>query len=123
MFIVDNIGLAIVFCVITMLGWGSWANTLKLAGKDKWQFPLYYWDYAIGVFALSIVMMATLGVTGTAGMESVANFSPAQAGPILMVLLTRGLLTGSHILTVVALHAARVSVAFPLVLGCSLVLW
>ena len=62
MFVVNSLPLAIVFCVITMLGWGSWANTQKLAGKEKWPFQLFYWDYAIGVFALSILTMASLGV-------------------------------------------------------------
>lgn len=42
MFTVSSLSLAILFCVITMLGWGSWANTLKLAGKTKWPFELYY---------------------------------------------------------------------------------
>ena len=38
MFVVNSLHVAIVFCVITMLGWGSWANTQKLAGKEKWPF-------------------------------------------------------------------------------------
>jgi glucose uptake protein len=122
MFIVDNIGLAIVFCVITMLGWGSWANTLKLAGKDKWQFPLYYWDYAIGVFALSIVMMATLGVAGTAGMSSFANLSQAAGGPLLRAFLSGVLFNVSNILLVVAIDAAGMSVAFPVGVGLALVI-
>src|SRR5260370_576215 len=121
MFIVDNIGLAIVFCVITMLGWGSWANTLKLAGKDKWQFPLYYWDYAIGVFALSILMMATLGVAGTAGMSSFANLSQAEGGPILRAFLSGVLFNVSNILLVVAIAVGGMSVAFPVGVGVALV--
>ena len=51
-----------------MLGWGSWANTQKLAGKDKWPFELFYWDYAIGVFAFSLLFAFTLGSAGSAGM-------------------------------------------------------
>ena len=46
MFVVTSLPPAIVFCVITMLGWGSWADTQKLAGKEKWRFELFYWDYA-----------------------------------------------------------------------------
>ena len=42
MFTVNSLPVAIVFCVITMLGWGSWANTQKLAGKEKWPFELFY---------------------------------------------------------------------------------
>lgn len=29
MFIVDNYALAVFFCIITMLCWGSWGNTQK----------------------------------------------------------------------------------------------
>ena len=52
---VISLPLAILFCVFTMLGWGSWANTQKLAGKEKWPFELFYWDYAIGVFLFSLL--------------------------------------------------------------------
>ena len=67
MFVVNSLPVAIVFCVITMLGWGSWANTQKLAGKEKWPFQLFYWDYAIGVFLFSMLFAATLGSFGTGG--------------------------------------------------------
>ena len=75
MFVVDHIGLAIVFCVVTMLGWGSWANTQKLAGRDKWPFPLYYWDYAVGVFLLGLIFLFTLGSFGGAGMGAMSNLA------------------------------------------------
>ncbi len=60
MFVVNSLPVAIIFCVITMLGWGSWANTQKLAGKEKWPFQLFYWDYAIGVFLFSLLFSHTL---------------------------------------------------------------
>ncbi len=43
MFIVDSYSLAVIFCVVTMLCWGSWGNTQKLAGKT-WRYELFYWD-------------------------------------------------------------------------------
>src|ERR1700704_3905929 len=61
MFVVNSLPVAILFCIITMLGWGSWANTQKLAGKEKWPFQLFYWDYAIGVFLFSLLFAATFG--------------------------------------------------------------
>ncbi len=67
MFIVQNSTLAILLCVVTMLGWGSWANTQKLAGKEKWPFQLYYWDYAIGVLLFSLLFAFTAGSTGSSG--------------------------------------------------------
>jgi len=54
MYVVDSYGLAVIFCIITMLGWGSWANTLKMTPK-KWEFPLYYWDYTIGLVLTTLL--------------------------------------------------------------------
>lgn len=122
MFVVENLGLAIFFCFITMLGWGSWANTQKLAGKDKWQFPLYYWDYAIGVFALSLVLMFTLGSFGEAGMPALANLGQADGGPLWRAVFSGVLFNISNILLVVAIDAAGMSVAFPVGVGLALVI-
>jgi glucose uptake protein len=83
MFVVTNAGVATLFCLVTMLGWGSWANTQKLAGKDKWAFPLYYWDYSLAVFVLGIVFAATLGSFGGAGMGAAENFRQAGREQIL----------------------------------------
>ena len=33
--------------IISMLSWGSWANTQKLTGK--WRFELYYYDFSFGL--------------------------------------------------------------------------
>ena len=54
MFIIENYSLAVVFCFITMLCWGSWGNTQKLAGSRVWRYELYYWDYVIREFGISI---------------------------------------------------------------------
>ena len=60
MVIVESYMLAVVMCFITMLCWGSWANTQKLATKD-WKFQLFYWDYAIGVVVFSLILAFTMG--------------------------------------------------------------
>lgn len=122
MFIVDNLGLAIVFCIVTMLGWGSWANTQKLAGKDKWPFQLYYWDYAIGVLFLSVIFMFTLGSVGNSGMGAVNNLAQAGSSAVLQAVLSGVIFNISNILLVVAIDAAGMSVAFPVGVGLSLVI-
>ena len=66
MFIVENYVLAVFFCIITMLCWGSWANTQKLVQKE-WRFELFYWDYVWGIFLLSIIGAFTLGSFGQSG--------------------------------------------------------
>ena len=73
MLIVESYALAVVLCVVTMLCWGSWANTQKLASKE-WRFQLFYWDYAIGVLLLALLLALTLGSTG----PRAAGFSPTS---------------------------------------------
>ncbi len=63
MYIISSYSLAVVFTIITMLCWGSWANTRKLAGKT-WRFELFYWDYVIGIFLMSLLFAFTLGSIG-----------------------------------------------------------
>ena len=64
MYIVQSYPLAILFCFITMLCWGSWGNTQKLAGKT-WRYELFYWDYVIGILLFSLVWALTVGSCGT----------------------------------------------------------
>ena len=66
MFIVENYTMAVVLCFITMMCWGSWGNTQKLAAKT-WRYELFYWDYVIGMFLFSLVIGFTLGSIGTEG--------------------------------------------------------
>src|SRR5580658_3295848 len=102
MFVVHNFWLATLFCVITMLGWGSWANTQKLAGKDQWAFPLFYWDYGLGVFLFGILWMVALGSFGSAGMSAGENFRQAAPGPMAHALFSGALFNLSNILLVLA---------------------
>lgn len=111
MFVVTSLPLAIFFCVMTMLGWGSWANTQKLAGKEKWPFELFYWDYAIGVFLFSIVFAAALG--GGIGVIGMFAIPALVSGAIFNV---------SNILLVVGIDSAGMSVAFPIGVGLALVI-
>jgi len=66
MITVESYSMAVAMCVVTMLCWGSWANTQKLATQE-WRFQLFYWDYAIGVFLLALLLAFTLGSSGSGG--------------------------------------------------------
>ena len=74
MVIVESYPVAVVMCVVTMLCWGSWANTQKLASRE-WRFQLFYWDYAFGVFLLSLLFAFTLGSTGSGGRGFLGRFA------------------------------------------------
>ena len=122
MFVVNSLPVAILFCVVTMLGWGSWANTQKLAGKEKWPFELFYWDYAIGVFLFSLLFAATFGSIGTAGAPAVENLRSADVTFVWPALISGVLFNLSNILLVVGIDAAGMSVAFPVGVGLALVI-
>jgi len=111
MYVVNSLPLAILFCIVTMLGWGSWANTQKLAGKEKWPFELFYWDYAIGVFVFSIIFAAVLG----------GGFSIVAAATI-PALISGAIFNLANLLLVVGIDAAGMSVAFPVGVGLALVI-
>jgi glucose uptake protein len=122
MFVVHSLPLAIAFCVITMLGWGSWANTQKLAGNQKWPFELFYWDYAIGVMLFGILFAATFGSMGNEGTTALANLSSAAWPFILPALISGAIFNLANILLVVGIDAAGMSVAFPVGVGLALVI-
>src|ERR1700694_3747260 len=122
MFVVNSLAVAILFCIVTMLGWGSWANTQKLAGKEKWPFQLFYWDYAIGVFLFSLVFSHTLGSFGTAGMPAKENLHSANMDFAWPALISGAIFNLSNILLVVGIDSAGMSVAFPVGVGLALVI-
>jgi glucose uptake protein len=121
-FIVHELGVAVLFCIVTMLGWGSWANTQKLAGKDRWPFELFYWDYAIGVFVFSVLFAFTLGNAGSAGVPFLENFRGVAQSAIWTAILSGVLFNISNILLVVGIDAAGMAVAFPVGVGLALVI-
>jgi glucose uptake protein len=120
MFVVHSLPVAIAFCVITMLGWGSWANTQKLAGKAKWPFELFCWDYSIGVLLFSLVFAHTVGSWGESGMGARENMHSAAMHFVWPALISGAIFNLANILLVVAIGAAGLSVAFPVGIGLAL---
>ncbi len=121
MFIVESYSLAVVLCVVTMLCWGSWANTQKLATKE-WKFQLFYWDYAIGVFVFSLLAALTLGSFGNRGQGFFENLSQSTGQNLLLPILGGFVFNLSNILLVGAIAVAGMAVAFPVGVGLALVL-
>lgn len=121
MFIVNSYALAIVFCVITMLCWGSWANTQKLASKN-WRFELFYWDYIIGILLFSVLSAFTLGSIGEQGRSFTDDLQQADASNIRSAFLGGIIFNAANILLSAAIAIAGMSVAFPIGIGLALVL-
>ncbi len=121
MFIVQNYSLAIAFCVVTMLCWGSWGNTQKLASKT-WRYEFFYWDYVIGVLLFSILSAFTLGSTGTEGQSFLLNLAQADCMNMGSAFLGGIVFNAANILLSAAIAICGMSVAFPVGIGLALVL-
>lgn len=121
MFIVYNYSLAVILCVITMLCWGSWANTQKLANKT-WRFELFYWDYVLGILIFSLLSAFTLGSIGQEGRSFLVDLQQAEWSNIGSALLGGIIFNAGNILLSAAIAIAGMSVAFPVGVGIALVL-
>ncbi|HPF50091.1 MAG TPA: GRP family sugar transporter [Draconibacterium sp.] len=121
MYIVDSYPVAVLFCIVTMLCWGSWANTQKLAYKE-WGFPLFYWDYTLGVIILSLIFGFTIGSMGENGEAFLPNLIGASSRSFLYALLGGVIFNIANLLLVAAIEIAGMAIAFPIGIGLALVL-
>ena len=120
MFIISTYPVAVIFCVITMICWGSWANTQKIVGKN-WRFELFYWDYVIGVVLFSLLSALTLGSYGHGGRSFLADLKQADSGNLVKALIGGVIFNAANILLSAAISIAGMAVAFPVGIGIALV--
>jgi glucose uptake protein len=121
MFIVENYSFAILLCILTMLCWGSWANTTKLTSTD-WRFELFYWDYGFGILLTTLLLAFTLGSYGTEGRSFLNDLQQAERTNIFSAFSGGVIFNLANILLVAAIAIAGMSVAFPVGIGIALVL-
>ena len=121
MFIVNSYLLAVVFCFITMLCWGSWANSQKLAAKS-WRYELFYWDYVIGMVLFALLIAFTMGSFGSEGRPFLEDVAQANGKALGSIILGGVIFNASNILLSASTSIAGLAVAFPLGVGISLVL-
>lgn len=120
MFILESYSIAVFFCFVTMLCWGSWANTQKLAEKS-WRFELFYWDYVIGILLMSLIFAFTLGSIGEQGRSFAGDLTQSNGGSIRSALLGGAIFNLANILLIAAISIAGMSVAFPVGIGIALI--
>ena len=120
MVVIESYSIAVAMCVVTMLCWGSWANTQKLASR-KWPFQLFYWDYCLGVVLLSFIMAFTLGSKGALGRGFITDISQISQRALIMAFLGGVVFNLANILLVAAIDIAGMAVAFPIGIGIALV--
>lgn len=121
MFIIQSYPLAILFCFITMLCWGSWANTQKLT-VGKWPFELFYWDYVLGILVLTLVAALTMGSFGSAGRPFLVDLQQVSSANLLSAFTGGAIFNLANIMLTAAIAIAGMSVAFPVGIGLALII-
>jgi glucose uptake protein len=111
--------IALSFMIVSMLCWGSWANTMKLA--PGYAFQLFYWDYVIGILFGSLVWGFTLGSWGGGNLSFVPNITAEDARHILFAIAGGAVFNVANLLLVAAIDLAGLAVAFPIGIGLALV--
>ena len=75
---------ALLFMLVSMLCWGSWANTMKLT--PGYAFQLFYWDYVAGVVLGSLCWGLSLGNWGGGGFSFFENIRQADIHHFLLAI-------------------------------------
>lgn len=113
MILVHNYVLAVFFFVVTMICWGSWSNTQKLAAKN-WRFELFYWDFVFGLLITAIIAAFTVGSLGSEGRTFMQDIVQADTSSIMYAVLGGIVWNLGNILLVAAIAVAGMSVGFPI---------
>ena len=113
-------GAALLLVIVSMLCWGSWANTFKLAGK--WRFELFYYDYSLGVLIAATIYALTLGNFGYDGFVFADDLMHAGKRQIFFGAVGGVVFNLANMLLVAAISLAGLSVAFPVGIGLALVI-
>jgi len=111
---------ALCLTILTMLCWGSWANTLKLC--PGYRFQLFYWDYAIGMAVGAIFWGLTAGSMGHAGTAFLHDVAQTPVAPMLYAMAGGAIFNVANLLLVAAIDVAGMAVAFPVGIGLALVI-
>ncbi len=119
MFLPETYQAALFLMLLSMLCWGSWANTLKLC--PGFRFQLFYWDYVIGLFAGALLWGLTAGSLGRNAPAFWAAVIQAPLSTILWAAFGGVVFNIANLLLVAAIDIAGLAVAFPVGIGLALV--
>jgi len=119
MFTPHTFGVALLMMVASTICWGSWANPYK--STRNYRFELFYWDYAAGIVAISLLLAFTLGSLHHDAASFVANTRAADPANIVFALVGGAIFNVANLLLVAGIEMAGLAVAFPVSIGIALV--
>src|SRR6516162_9931600 len=119
MFTPPSLSIALLMMITSAICWGSWANTYK--GVKNYRFELFYWDYAIGIFLISLILALTMGSSGHDSSSFLNNVHSADGSNLISALVGGAIFNLANLLLVAAIDMAGLAVAFPVSIGIALV--
>ena len=112
---------ALLLSILSMVCWGSWANTQKLAGS-KWRFELFYIDYSVGVFLCALLAAFTFGSANASEITFLDTFAGIALRKIGWSLAAGVIFNVANVLLVAAIAISGMAVAFPIAIGLALII-
>ena len=119
MFTPHTLSVALLMMITSAICWGSWANTFK--GVKNYRFELFYRDYAIGIFLISVVLGHTMGSSGHNASSMMNNVHAADVSNVVSTLIGGAIFNLANLLLVAAIDMAGLAIAFPVSIGIALV--
>ena len=111
MFTPHSMNVALLMMITSAICWGSWANTYK--GVKDYRFELFYWDYAVGIFLISLILGHTMGSTGNDATSLVNNIHSANTNDVILAMVAGAIFNLANLLLVAAIDMAGLAIAFP----------
>src|SRR5208282_6073190 len=119
MYTPHSLDIALLMMIATAICWGSWANTFK--GVKNYRFELFYWDYALGIFLIAVILAFTMGSTAGDPASFLNNVHAADNANIVSTLIGGAVFNLANLLLVAGIDMAGLAIAFPVSIGIALV--
>lgn len=119
MFVPSTFAVALIMTILSTCCWGSFANTYK--GTKNYRFELYYWDYALGIFLISVLLAFTMGSHAGGSTAFLSNLRSADGLNLFYAALGGFIFNIANVLLVAGIEIVGLAIAFPISIGIALV--
>ena len=118
MYVPQTFSIALLMTIISAVCWGSWANTFK--GTRGFRFELFYWDYALGICLIALILAFTMGSVHADGLDFLSNLRSADTANFWYAVVAGAVFNVANVLLVAGIDMAGMAIAFPLSIGIAL---
>ena len=94
---------------------------IRLKGTRNYRFELYYWDYGLGIFLISVVLAFTMGSFAGGPTAFLANLHSADDINLFYAALGGFIFNIANVLLVAGIEIVGLAIAFPISIGIALV--